>query len=416
MVLIQNTNAEGISVTTTQGRHEVCVKVKGSFSRNASVSNVTNKRLTHEMESCLTHHNFRLARQGVRPAQVWKGKFVWIIVETGDTTIESELSNIRSLVWEALLNAFDIVYLAYKDLTDFEPDVSVHPSRKLVIEIPADNAGAGGLACHAVAGISVGRPLFLNLLRRWKRVIFSSWPSWLPTFPQLSDCNAVGATIEELIYGAGVPSAASLDQVYYYELCRNFWRPKLNRKIDWACDNEASCWGWWTVGFNNAFAIIIPTLLQSPLHYFGHDAKRFRHNMVKQIYKYFEFARHHDEPFVAWRSSRLPWDPSESVNDLMTALIVVSFESFGGLSWIRTLFRAFDTVPDVNETEAGTFRFQQCRDNVYTMWCIAAQADLHQFFCEKLKWTISQHALDNIETLYQVNPSYKVPDSDPFSD
>lgn len=335
-------------------------------------------------------------------------------MERGDAVHEGEISGTSSAVWDAILNAFDIVYLAYKDLTDFEPDLSVHPSRKLVIEIPADNAGAGGLACHAVAGISVGRSLFLSMLRRWTRVVSSSHPSWLPSVPPSSGTYA-DATIEQLVYGANVPPAASIDQVYYYELCRNFWKPSLNRKIDWACDNDSSCWGWWTVAFNNAFAIIIPTLLNSPLHYFGRDVKGFRHNMVKQIYKYFEYAKREEDPFVAWRSSRLPWHPTESVNDLMTALIVVSFESFGGLTWIRTLFRAFDTVPDVNESQAGTFRFQQCRDNVYTIWCIAAQADLHEFFCDKLKWTISQDALSNIETLYSVNPSYKVLECDPFS-
>lgn len=344
-----------------------------------------------------SQHDFRLASQGVRDVEVWEGTHVVVIIEISRNFEEIRAMSVSEKVRQCIVNAFDIVYIAMRDVTDFEPDLSVDKSGKLVIEIPFDNAGAGGLACHGVAGISVGRPLFLQLVQRWTSAV-SSTPdcSWLPSVPS----PPTPLSVEALEYGQCKPNNASLDQVYYYELCRNFWHPSRNRKIDWACDNNPQCWGWWTVGFNNAFAIIFPSLLNSPLHYFGRDLRQFRHSMVKQLYKYIEYCQNHDDPFVAWTCSRLPWDPSESVNDLMTALIVLSFETFGRLSWIRALFRAFDIVPDVNPTEAGGFRFQQCRDNIYKIWCIAAQTDLEVFFCEQLRWRISPEAIEYVLKLF----------------
>lgn len=176
----------------------------------------------------------------------------------------------------------------------------------------------------------------------------------------------------------------------YYKLCRSFWRPSLNRKIDWACEDDASWCCWWTEGFNNTIAIFLPTVLNIPLHHFCHDSRRFRHNITKWIRKYFQYATENEDAFKAWRTARLPWDPPESVNDLMTALNFISLETFGGVPWIRMLFRAFDMGPDVIKTNVGTFFFQQCSDDVYTLRSIAAQADLRAFCCEKLYWSILQ--------------------------
>lgn len=69
-------------------------------------------------------------------------------------------------VRDAIANAFAIVYLACRDITDFQPDMSVNPSGKLLVEIPADIVDAGGLACHADAGISIGHPLSLTMVQR----------------------------------------------------------------------------------------------------------------------------------------------------------------------------------------------------------------------------------------------------------
>lgn len=134
---------------------------------------------------------------------------------------DDEMSRVSLFVLDAIFNALDVVYLAYKDIANSHPDMSIFSSRKLVERIPSENAGAGRLACHAVAGVSVARSHFLKMVPRWRQVVTPAGPTWVSNAlrPLLPHAHVV--TVEQLEYGPEVPDVASLDQLYYYDLCRN---------------------------------------------------------------------------------------------------------------------------------------------------------------------------------------------------
>lgn len=332
-------------------------------------------------------YDFSIACRGVRDAEVWLGREVAIIFERGYTAqwhqlVTAKSNSIGQHLKSAITSAFDATYLAFAEICGGHPSRVESPcDGRVVIQVPLDNAGAGGLAHHDVGGISVGHGLVMPLVRRWVSAV-NEMPDlhWLPRFD---------GGLEGLKFGVKTPRDASVDQVFFYEMARNFWKPEFNKKVDWYCDDNETCWGWWTVGMCNAMAIIIPAIVDLPMYYFGQGRHEFRNRMVAELAAYRSYSSGIQNPFHAWTCSLMPWNPKESVNDLMTALIVRSFERFGGTRWISGFFREIRRVPDINSTDAGENNFQAARDNLYRIWSRAAEADLRNVFQLELWWEIS---------------------------
>lgn len=340
----------------------------------------------------ITTHDFSITRRGVRKAHEWRGRHISIFVEFKDGTDVACITTTR-LVRTALVRTFDAIYQKFVSITQFVPlPIPTHHgvAATLPIEIPLDNNGAGGLAHHGIGGISVGASLFQATVRRWEEAVRTSHGnvSWLPTEGS------------RWTFGPNTPATASIDQVYLYELNRNFWPPWMNRKIDWVCDDDDSCWGWWTVGMNNAMAIILPAVMHMPFFYFGHSFAHFKAGMVEHLKHYRDHVCHNrscsysaDEKFaVGWTKSRMVWRTSASVNDLMTGLIVRSFDRFGGEAFVKRLFKAFAEAEDINDSDAGQRHYQKARDNIFTMWSCAAQSDLSFVFEKDLQWRLTDSA------------------------
>ena len=222
----------------------------------------------------------------------------------------------------------------------------------MFIEIPSDNNGAGGLAHHGVHGISVGSSFLEGLLKRWR---------------------------------AG---ARSVDQVYYYEMCRNFWFGDYNPRIDYCCDNNKSCYGWWTVGFNNAMSVIVSEITSTPFYYFGQSREQFARGMLKDFESYVEDPKWCWEN--SWVCSRMPWRKEQSINNMMSGFIIEGFKRFGGKKWIQGVYRELGRVEVLRG--GGEGRWQGVRDNVYLIWSKAAGRDLREYFEKKLRWKISERA------------------------
>lgn len=340
-----------------------------------------------------SRYDFSIACRGVRDARVWLGREVAVIFEReytarrkqGQQLLVAESNGTAERLESALTSAFDAIYLAFVEICGGHPSRLENPCHgRVVIQVPLDNAGAGGLAHHDVGGISVGQGLVMPLVQRWISALAErSDVCWLPRFD---------GGLKGLKFGTRVPREASVDQVFFYEMTRNFWKPEFNRKIDWYCDGVETCWGWWTVGMCNAMAIIIPAIINLPMFYFGQGRDEFRNRMVAELVAYETYSSGTKNPFQAWTCSLMPWRPKESVNDLMTALIVRSFERFGGARWISGFFREIRRVPDINTTEAGENNFQGARDNLYRIWSRAAEADLRNVFQLELRWEISLQA------------------------
>lgn len=217
---------------------------------------------------------------------------------------------------------------------------------RIVMQVPLSNCGAGGLANHGTTGMSVGVPLFNNQHRL-----------------SLAGENAYL-------------------QVIFYETNRNYW-DGFNPYIDWAMNDEPENYGWWTVGMNNAMAFIMPDLMGIELDYYGQDLKKWHDNMVESLYIYMG-----DEQYdfdYGWRQSLMPWEPDQSINNLMTGLIIASYENGGREAWIKGFFEHIDSVPE----RPDVFAYQECRNNVYTIWSRAAGEDLRSFFTDSLRWTIT---------------------------
>ena len=91
-----------------------------------------------------------------------------------------------------------------------------------------------------------------------------------------------------------------------------------------------------------------------------------------------------------WKQYLMPWDNDNSINDLMTGLIVYSYENFGQDDWLRNFYQYIDSDEIVDRE--SVYSYQQCRDNVYKIWSLSAESNLFDLFENNLKWEISDDA------------------------
>lgn len=329
----------------------------------------------------VTRYNFGITCRGERNALVWLGEYVGIVIEVPMESDKSKCAQdarraicISDTGRSRVVKALDGLYRTMRDVTCDECE-SLRPynlsgvSGRAPIEIPLDNNGAGGLAHHGVSGISVGIALFIGMCER--------------------------ATA-----GGGGGGALLVDHVYFYEMSRNFWLPRYNRAFDWYCDDNTSCWGWWTVAMNNFWACVLPELCARDaggggfeMVYFGHSRESFRKRMKRDIVAYVESEHDFNS---AWVKSRMPWRPNESVNDLMTGLLLVLYDGYGCARFIRGFFRELRNAKQVNETNAGSNKYEECRDNFYRIASLAAGVDLQCVFREQLRWQLSDSIVEGV--------------------
>ncbi len=320
-------------------------------------------------------YTFGLARRGPRLAIAWLGARVGVVIECpneSDTSGGAVHARNALTTTEAartrVLHALDTLYETLKSTT-LSSGLSPYNNNGVCglapVEIPLDNAGAGGLAHHGVSGISVGAALFAPL------------------------CSRAESSI----------GALAVDQVYYYEMGRNFWEPQFNRAFDWRMDDEAHNWGWWTVGFNNLWAIVLPEIAGNAVDmvYFGRSRAAFRARMQRDIRACVR-SRHCFD--TAWTKSRMPWRPNETINDLMTGLLLALYDAYGGPKFLNSFFAHLRTAPPVNEGNSGANKFQQCRDNFYRIASCAAQRDIKHCFVQQLGWPLSDEVMQEVDNLY----------------
>ncbi len=287
---------------------------------------------------------------GSSNSTAWIGEEVVIMIE-GETASERD-----STIMDTMVKTFENIISKYEELTGLNnlPIASSYDN-KPVIEVVIDNCGAGGLASHGVLGMSTGK-YFLD---------------------EYYDLVNQGIN--------------SVPQVFLYELNRNFWQAGMdgfNGKFDWAMNEEPQNYGWWTVGMNNAQAYIIPKSLNIGMYYFGNDLNYWETRMVGELEDYMNDSQY-DFDF-GWRQSLMPWHNTESINDLMSGLIIYSYNNFGGESWIKGFYEHIQNNDIPNRS--GVFAYQECRDNIYKIWSYAANEDLISFFENDLRWIITPEA------------------------
>jgi Ricin-type beta-trefoil lectin domain-like/Secretion system C-terminal sorting domain len=295
-----------------------------------------------------TNYEYKIAYcVGTKNATAWIGNNVVVVIE-GETP-----SARNQQVMDKMLILFDRMEAKYIEITGLN-NLALNSGYKgkPVIEIVNDNCGAGGLAAHGILGMSTGKGLFNEM------------------------------------YEAVKNGQQAIHQVFFYETARNFYLTANNDKIDWTMDNQQDNWGWWTVGFNNANAVILSKILNVELLYYGQGISGFRNSMIKQYNAYVNGSQYNFQN--GWSNKFMPWDNTSSVNDLMSGMIIYGYENFGGEAFIKNVYANLKNNEISNRS--GVFAYQECRDNVYKIWSLSAKRDLKTYFEATLKWSITSNA------------------------
>ena len=330
-----------------QNTPELSIKINSDINLNA----IFYKSLSISAKQIDFDYQLAYCLDGKISSTVWLGNKLGIVIE-GETPSDRDPKIMKQIIiaLERIIDQFySITQIGQLNmLSSYE--------NKMVIEVVNDNCGAGGLAHHEVLGISIGAS-FLNE-----------------------------------VYNSFLSGNREIHQIFYYEINRNFWKRKWIKKFDWAMDGGDRDWGHWTTGFNVAQAIIMPKQLNTGFIYFGWTIEQFRYKMIKNLEIYMDNEEY--DFYNGWMQNRMPWDRANSVNDLMTGLIIYSYENFGGDNWLKNFYKYIDSdlVPD----RENIYSYQQCRDNIYKIWSLSAEKDLISFFTNDLKWIISDDAISFI--------------------
>ena len=258
-------------------------------------------------DSEATNYSFWCSN-GTQPATAWYDDKVCVMIEA-ETPADRDAARMDSIV-----QMFNDIYTEFETLTGLTglPKNGAWRGR-IVVQVPLDNCGAGGLANHGSLGVSVGVGL------------------WEQQYTQILQNRVL--------------------QVWLYEINRNFWLPSFNHKFDWHMDNNPSNWGWWTVGMNNAQAYIMADLIGMELYYFGSGPQQWFDSMVGSYNSYVGDPQY-DFDF-GWRQSLMPWQPNQSINNLMTGLLLRTYTDEGGRAWLEGFYHWIQSPLIPNRSGTG---------------------------------------------------------------
>ena len=304
---------------------------------NITVSPISN---VPEVQAVSTNHDFWCSSN--TEAVAWFDDSIAIVIEGQDALTLDHATMTR------MVEFFHRLYDKYESITGLtDLPLDTPWQEHITIQIPLDNCGAGGLANHGVRGISIGRGFF------------------------------------DEQYDILLSGQERYHQVFFYESNRNFWPSYFNESFDWAMNDEPMNWGWWTVGMNNAMAVMMSDMLNVELEYFGQDSTWFRDRMILNFDTYKNNTLYDFD--YGWRQEYMPWNTNESINDLMSGLIIHSYETWGGEMWLKNFYQVIATVVP----RSDVFAYQECRDNIYQIWSDAAGVDLLDFFVNDMRWLIA---------------------------
>ena len=233
------------------------------------------------------------------------------------------------------------------------PVTHAHAGRQCV-EVAHLGGGAAGLAHHGRAGCACG-PAFLR-----------------------------ESTLGGLLHHA-----------FCYELTRNYIFPdSFTPPFKLSCLEGDECWGWLNQGFVNILGCLLCTEGESiPFTYFGRSAQGFRAGMEGHLLAY--IARRHGLQGApcAWEDvflhERLPWAPSQSLDNLYSGMLSVLFQCHGGKRFFRGFFAALPHL--AARLPAGLRDARTTSDNLFLACSAGAQRSLAPFF-EGLGFPLSEDA------------------------
>lgn len=161
----------------------------------------------------------------------------------------------------------------------------------------------------------------------------------------------------------------TVHQVFFYELGRSCWDLVLDDILDWQMQNPGE-YGYWTLGFNGAMTVLVPENLGLNLEYFGQNTATFRKDRLKDLDTYINNRAYTFEN--TWCSYLVPWNQYQSINDVMSGLLIRLYDRYGGLKFLGRMFYRLKQQPTTpNKTDR-----QQRANNLYKA-CYQAWVDLY---------------------------------------
>ncbi len=294
--------------------------------------------------------DYRRYISGDRSVVAWYGKRVALVLDE-DTSIEQR----DAKTMQRILFALDDVFDAFDKVTGRKPRLTAPLQGKIRIEV--SSKVGGGLAHHGRLGVAIGHGFFEGLYKRFSK------------------------------------GENTVDQVFFYEIARNYWMRDMNPTIDYHTSKGPRDYGWWTVGFNNAMSIFLPHEIKSikDMYYFGSGGKRFSDGMEANLKSYIQNPDKYNWE-NSWNVPLVPWKKRTSVNDLMTGLLIRLHRDHGGIEFIKGLYQE---IPKLQPLKSRSDR-QGARDNFYEASSRAAKKDLSEFFTKTLRWSLTEKRVQEV--------------------
>lgn len=283
---------------------------------------------------------------GSSTASSWAGDVIALILNDEEAPQDFDQAALGEILY-----LFDDTVQLFEDIIGSRPPLTAPYRGRIRLEI--GNIG-GGLANHGIFNFAIDRSIFQEMY-------------------------------ESVSAGMGQYRPA-----YFYELHRNYWHDGFNPRIDYHTSEGPLAYGWWTVGFNNAMAIIAARNLGIELtgttDVFQRDNEDLLDNYIDnpEIYDWEN----------SWNASLIPQRPNTSLNDLMTGLLTRLYDSLGEVDFFSNLYRELVLLPIL----PGRDSYQQARDNFYLAVSRASGFDQKTLFENTLRWPLSNNAKNLIDS------------------
>jgi hypothetical protein len=179
----------------------------------------------------------------------------------------------------------------------------------------------------------------------------------------------------------------TMPQVILYEVGRCTYNLNLDKVLDWQMQ-EPSQYGYWTLGWNGAMTVLGPAYMDCNMDYYGVNAAEFRTARLRDLSTYIGNSSYTFEN--TWSKYLLPWNSRQSVNDLMSGLLIYLNYNYGSAPFLYSMFKYLNQQPD---TYSMTQREKKATN--FARACYLAAKDvkgdaeanaLHLYFYNTLRW------------------------------
>lgn len=182
-------------------------------------------------------------------------------------------------------------------------------------------------------------------------------------------------------------SKPTIPQVIFYEVGRCLYNLKLDDILDWQMEQPEQ-YGYWTLGYSGAMTAIIPELIGCNMDYYGQDAAAFKAARLQDLNTYVTNSNYNFQN--TWSSLLLPWNNSQSINDLMSGLLIYLYDNYGGATFLYQLFHHLLQQPSsyskIQREDRARNLVRSCYLAVRSIFGDQRALHAHGYFYNNLRW------------------------------